>query len=127
MKNLVDQYYGYNDTISGMISKMCLEAYAKYDKERLNVDDRTAMSRAIGDTFKKNIEIFTQEYSMNPELIEMHLNNDSGYVSHIEKATFMKFAESTYESNNYRVEKFNNLYEYRFKYQLALFKIGELK
>lgn len=36
MKNLVDDFYGYNDTISGLISKMSLDAYEKFDKEKLS-------------------------------------------------------------------------------------------
>lgn len=127
MKNKVDDFYGYNDTISAMISKMCLEAYSKYDIEKERVDHKQAMARAIGDTFKKHIEIYTQTYSMDLELMRRHLNNDDGYVSHIEKATFMKFAENIYDSGNYRIEEFNNVYEYVFKYQIGLFKIGELK
>lgn len=128
MKNKVDDIYGYNETISAMISKMCLIAYEKYDNERANnVDHRTAMARAIGVSIKTNITILTQQYHMNNQAIEQGLNSDLSYMKHIEKAVFMKFAEALYDSGNYRIEKFNNAYEYCFKYQLAVFNIGELK
>ena len=128
MINKVDDFYGYNDTISALISKMSLAAYEKFDKEKMSgQNDRVAMARAIGDTVKENICIFTQYYSMDRDLINHGYKDKDGYIKHIEKATFLKFAESIFESNNYRVEKFNNVYEYKFKYQLALFNIGELK
>lgn len=127
MRNKVDDIYGYNETVSAMISKMCLIAYEKYDNERANnVDHRPAMARAIGDSIKTSMTIITQQYHMDNQMIERGLNSDHGYVKHIEKAVFMKFAEALYDSGNYRVEKFNNNYEYIFKYQLAVFKIGEL-
>ncbi len=85
------------------------------------------MARAIGDTLRKNISIINQSYTMNPVLIEQHLNQDEGYSSHIERATFLKFAEQLYDSGNYRIKKYNNDYEYIFRYELAVFNIGELK
>ena len=128
MKNLVDEFYGYNDTISGLISKMSLDAYEKFDKEKLSGQtDRVAMARAIGDTIRENILILTENYSMDRDLINRGYMEREGYVEHIEQATFMKLAKSIYESKNYRVEKFKNDYEYSFRYQLAIFSIGELK
>lgn len=128
MKNKVDNFYGYNDTISAMISKVCLAAYEKYDMERSHqVEHRTAMARAIGGSIKNNMTILTQSYHMDRALLQQGLHKEAGYVSHIEKATFMRFAEAIYDSGNYRVEQFNNDYEYTFKYQLAVFNIGELK
>lgn len=127
MKNLVDEFYGYNDTISGLISKMSLDAYEKFDKEKLSGQtDRVAMARAIGDTIRENICILTENYSMDRELINHGYMEKEGYIEHIEQVTFMRLAKAIYESNNYRIEKFQNNYEYRFKYQLALFNIGKL-
>ena len=60
-------------------------------------------------------------------MIDHGINKDKKYVEHIEKTTFMKFAESLYESGNYRVEKRDSSYELSFFYQLGVFKIGELK
>lgn len=127
MRNEIDQFNGYNDTISAMISKMCLDAYEKYDIEKERCEHRQAMARAIGDTFKKYIDIHTQSYSMDSHLMQMSLHKDNDYVFHIEKATFMKFAEKIYDSGNYRIRKYKGDYEYVFKYELALFKIGELR
>lgn len=127
VKNQIDEYYGYNDTVSAMISKMCLEAYNIFDIEKEGVDQKTAIARAIGDTFKKNIEILTQSYSMDRQMIDHGINKDKGYVEHLEKITFMKFAESLYESGNYRVKKRDSFYELSFIYQLGVFKIGELR
>ena len=127
MKNLVNDFYGYNDTVSSLISKMTLSAYEKFDREKLSgQNDRVAMARAIGDTIRENIVIFTESHSMDRDLINHGYMEKEGYVQHIEQATFMKLAKAMYDSDNYRVEKFQNNYEYRFKYQLALFNIGKL-
>ena len=127
MKNVVDEHYGYNDVISGLISKMCLEAYSLYDIEKERVNNRTAIARAIGHTIKKNIKIYTRSYHMDKGAIDLGLNMDDKYTSHIERSTFLEFANDIYESGNYRIEKYNNYYECVFKYQLAVFEIGELK
>lgn len=34
MRNQIDKFYGYNDTVSAMISKMCLEAFDRFDIEK---------------------------------------------------------------------------------------------
>lgn len=127
VKNQIDMYYGYNDTVSAMISKMCLEAYSVFDIEKEKVDQRTAMARAIGDTFKKNIEILTYSYSMDRQVIDQGMNKDDRYVKHLERVAFMQFAEELYESGNYRVAKQDNFYELSFIYQLGVFKIGKLE
>lgn len=85
------------------------------------------MARAIGDTFRKNIEILTSSYSMDRQAIDHRMNKNEEYVKHLEKVTFMKFASDLYESGNYRLDKRDNLYELSFIYQLGVFKIGELK
>ena len=128
VKNQVDNFNGYNDTASALISKMCLQAYEKFDKEKENGNnDRVSMARAIGDTIKENMAIYTQSYSLDREMISRGYLDNKDYLKHIEKKVFIGFAETLYESNNYRVEKFNNNYEYVLKYQLAVFNIPPLK
>ena len=128
VKNQVDKFYGYNDTVSALISKMCLEAYELFDKEKANGNsDRVSMARAIGDTVKNNMVICTQNYSMDRDMISHGYLDNKDYLKYQEKAVFMKFAETLYESSNYRVEKFLNDYEYVFKYQLAVFNLPTLK
>lgn len=128
IKNKVDDYYGYNDTVSSLISKMCLEAYELFDKEKANGNsDRVSMARAIGDTIRNNMVIYSQNYSLDREMISRGYLENQDYIKHLEKSVFMKFAENLYESNNYRVDKTKNFYEYILKYQLAVFNIGELK
>lgn len=128
IKNKVDDYCGYNDTISALISKMCLEAYEIFDREKLNGNnDRVSISRAIGDTIKNNIVIYSQNYSLDREMISIGYLENQDYVKHLEKMVFMKFAEDLYESSNYRVDKSKSFYEYILRYQLAVFNVGELK
>lgn len=127
VKNQVDKFYGYNDVVSALISKMCLEAYDLFDKEKANGNsDRVSMARAIGDTIRNNMVIYTQDYSMDRELISRGYLDNKDYLKYQEKAVFMEFAETLYESNNYRVEKFLNDYGYVFKYQLAVFSLPKL-
>lgn len=127
MKNEVNAFYGYNNTVPALISKMCIEAFDRYEAEIDVVPQRTAIARAIGDTIRENIEIMNCEYFMDRNAINHQMNEKTDYLKHMEKATFMKFAEALYNSGNYRVERFNNYHETSFKCQLAVFKIGELK
>jgi hypothetical protein len=85
------------------------------------------MARAIGDTIRSNMVIYTQNYCMDRDLISHGYLDNKDYLKHQEKAVFMNFAETLYGSSNYRVEKFLNDYEYVFKYQLAVFNLPTLK
>lgn len=85
------------------------------------------MARAIGDTIRENILILTNQYSMDRDLINHGYMKKEEYLQHVERATFMELTKSIYETGNYRVEKIKNDYEYSFRYQLAIFSIGELK
>lgn len=128
MKNKVDDYYGYNDVISALISKMCLEAYEVFDREKASGNsDRVSMARAIGDTVRKNTAIYNQNYSMNREMISLGYLENKDYLMHLEKSIFMRFANDLYESNNYRIKKVENYYEHILRYQICVFNIGELK
>lgn len=117
----------YNENVSALIAKMCLSAYDKFDKEKLQCQsDRVAMARAIGDTIKENMEVFEYGFGIDREVLNSGIGQDERYVEHLEMKTFNEFAEKIRQSENYRVIKYNNNYEVVHKYQFAVFKFPKL-
>lgn len=114
----------YNERVSAIIAKVCIDAYERYDKEREGgQSERVAMARAIGDSIKENIIIHQDGFSLDREMLARGYGNKEDFIKHMEDKVFYSFAKTLRDSMQYRVESFNNFYETVYKYELATFKL----